>query len=145
MLTTNDAVSMALENNYSIKISKTQIKISESNNTKGNAGMLPTITGSATKNYNVNNTKLKFFDDKIPIINRRGVQNNTSNTGISMVWTLYDGMGMFVARDQLGTLQKMAENNAKLLVSNTIGKRLFEPSKVTSSPFSTASLNIRRE
>jgi outer membrane protein len=33
-------------------------------------------------------------------------------------------MGMFIARDQLGTLQKMAENNAKLIVTNTVAQVL---------------------
>jgi outer membrane protein len=124
LLNPDQAIAISLENNYSIKISNTQVKISENNNTKGNAGMLPIITGNANKNYTVNNTKLKFFDDKIPIIDRRGVQNNTGNAGISVLWNIYDGMGMFVARDQLGTLQKMAENSAKLTVTNTIAQVL---------------------
>ncbi|MES2795204.1 MAG: TolC family protein [Bacteroidota bacterium] len=124
MLSQEEAVSIALENNYSIKISKTQIKIAESNNTKGNAGMLPTITATGAKNYNVNNTQLKFFDDKLPIIDRRGVQNNTGNVGVGLVWTVFDGMGMFIARDQLGKLRLMAENNAKVVITNTVAQVL---------------------
>jgi outer membrane protein len=112
------SVAIALENNYAIKVSKTQIKIAENNNTKGNAGMLPTITGNINKNYNVNNTKLKFFDEKLPIIDRRGVQNNTGNIGIGLNWTIFDGKGMYIAKNQLGTLSQLAEKNAKGVINN---------------------------
>ena len=124
LLSPEDAIKAALENNYSIKISKSQIKIAESNNTKGNAGLLPTITGNVNKNFTVTNTQLKFFDEKLPIINRNGVQNNNGNAGVSLVWTLYDGMGMFIARDQLGTLKQISENNAKTVITNTVAQVL---------------------
>ena len=124
LLTPEEAVAIALDNNYSIKITKTRIKIAEANNTRGNAGQLPTITGTVGKNYLINNTQLQFFDEKIPIINRKGVQNNTGNAGIGVVWTLFDGMGMFIAKDQLGTLKLVAENNAKAIINNMVAQVL---------------------
>lgn len=124
VLSPEQAISIALQNNYAIKISNTQIKLAESNNTKGNAGMLPTITGNVQKNYNINNTELKFFDEKLPIINRKGVQNNTGNAGISLVWTVFDGKGMYIVRNQLGKLQQLAENNAKNIITNTVAQVL---------------------
>ncbi len=124
MLSPEKAISIALQNNYAIKISNTQIKLAESNNTKGNAGMLPTITGNVQRNYNINNTELKFFDDKLPIINRKGVQNNTGNAGASLTWTVFNGKGMYIARNQLGKLQQLAENNAKSIIVNTVAQVL---------------------
>lgn len=124
LLTPEEAVAIALDNNYSIKITKTRIKIAEANNTRGNAGQLPTVTGNVGKNYVVTNTQLEFFDENIPIINRKGVQNNTGNAGIGVVWTLFDGMGMFVAKDQLGTLKLLAENNAKAIINNMVAQVL---------------------
>ncbi len=124
MLSPEKAISIALQNNYAIKISNTQIKLAESNNTKGNAGMLPTIIGNVQRNYNINNTELKFFDEKLPIINRKGVQNNTGNAGISLTWTLFNGKGMYIARNQLGKLQQLAENNAKSIIVNTVAQVL---------------------
>lgn len=124
ILNPEQAIANALENNYLIKISNAQIKIAESNNTKGNAGMLPSLTGNASKNYNVNNTQLTFFDEKLPIIDRKGVQNNTGNVGLSFAWTLFDGKGMYIAKDQLGKLQSLAENNAKIQITNTVAQVL---------------------
>ncbi len=124
LLTENEAINKVLEQNYAIKIAQSQVTIAKQNNTKGNAGMLPTLTGNVSKNYNVTNTQLRFFDEKIPEIKRKGVQNNTGNVGIVGSWTIYDGKGMFIARDQLGTLQQMSENNVKTLVSNTVAQVL---------------------
>jgi outer membrane protein len=123
-LSPEEAVEIALNNNYAIKIGKTQVKLAQSNNTLGNAGMLPTITGNASKNYSVNNTQLRFFDEKLPIIDRRGVQNNTSNLGVGLVWTVFDGQGMFIARNQLGILQQITENNAKSIIVNSVAQVL---------------------
>jgi outer membrane protein len=124
ILTETDAVKQALEKSYSIKIAESQLQMATQNNTIGNAGMLPTVTGNASKNFNLNNTQIQFFDEKIPEINRRRVQNNTGNLGIGINWTLYDGMAMFIARDQLGTLQQLAHNNIRSGISNTIAQVL---------------------
>ena len=43
MLTLEDAVSIALKNNFSISIARNESKIAENNSTPGNAGLLPTL------------------------------------------------------------------------------------------------------
>ena len=53
-LTLEQAIQLALENNYDIKIAKNNLKIDERNNTIGNAGMLPVI------NANINNNCPRF-------------------------------------------------------------------------------------
>ena len=47
-LTVEDAVSVALRNNYDILVARNTAKIDSTNNTPGNAGMLPSlnVTGS---------------------------------------------------------------------------------------------------
>ena len=46
LLKLEDAVKIALDNNYEIKISKNELKIDETNSTAGNAGMLPIINAN---------------------------------------------------------------------------------------------------
>ena len=48
-LSLEDAVKIALQNNYDIKLSKNYEEISKNNVTVGNAGMLPVITGNLTE------------------------------------------------------------------------------------------------
>ena len=45
-----DAVKIALENNYDIKIAKNNSKIDETNNNLANAGMLPSLNTNFTNN-----------------------------------------------------------------------------------------------
>jgi outer membrane protein TolC len=54
LLTLKDAVQIALQNNYEIKIAQNDLKIDESNVAPGNAGMLP----SATVNCQNNNIQI---------------------------------------------------------------------------------------
>ena len=57
VLTIEDAMKIALENNFEIKIAKNSLKISETNVTVGNAGMLPRVNGVVTNNNTILNTK----------------------------------------------------------------------------------------
>ena len=48
-----EAVKMALENNYGIKIADNNLKISENNKSIYNSGFLPTVAGNAGATYNL--------------------------------------------------------------------------------------------
>lgn len=76
ILSHEEAIKISLENTYSIKIARSNQKIAENNNTPGNAGMLPTVTGNINKNYSVNGLTLQPFDATFPTIERSNVQNN---------------------------------------------------------------------
>ncbi|PWK24498.1 outer membrane protein TolC [Arcicella aurantiaca] len=122
VLTLDEAVRISLENNYAIKIAKSNQKIADNNNTRGNAGMLPVVTGSANKNYNISSVTIGLFDPNLPTIERSGVANNTGGAGINAVWTLYDGLGMFIARDRLRELQKTNVTQIESAVENSIAQ-----------------------
>src|SRR6187402_162162 len=56
VLTLENAVKIALENNYEIKIADNNLKIEQTNVAIGNAGMLPSIGAVATGNNSIMNT-----------------------------------------------------------------------------------------
>ncbi len=122
ILSHEEAIKISLENTYSIKIAKSSKKIAENNNTAGNAGMLPTVTGSINKNYSVNGLTLQPFDATFPTIERSNVLNNNGATGVNAIWTLYDGLGMFVARDRLRELQKTTVTQLESTIENSIAQ-----------------------
>ncbi|MEA5461358.1 TolC family protein [Arcicella sp. LKC2W] len=122
VLTLDEAVKISLENNYAIKIAKSNQKIADNNNTRGNAGMLPVVTGSANKNYNISSVTIGLFDPNLPTIERSGVSNNTGGAGVNAIWTLYDGLGMFIARDRLRELQKTNVTQIESSVENSIAQ-----------------------
>ena len=122
ILSHEEAIKIALENNYFIKIAKSNQKIAENNNTAGNAGMLPIVTGNINKNYSVNGLTLQPFDSNFPTIERSNVQNNNGGAGVNAIWTLYDGLGMFVARDRLRELQKTTVTQLESTLENSIAQ-----------------------
>ena len=57
VLTLEDAVKIALENNFDIRIASNNLKIDEANATAGNAGMLPKVTASVVDNNGIQYSK----------------------------------------------------------------------------------------
>ena len=57
LLSLEDAVKIALENNYDIKIAENNSKIDATNNNLANAGMLPSLNANFTNNNSQLDTK----------------------------------------------------------------------------------------
>ena len=114
------AIELGLKNQYSIQISKKREVQAQNDNTLGNAGFLPTITGSANQNYTVSGIDQKFFGGlRAPLV-QSGVNSNSTNGGINMAWTLYDGKGMFILRNRFAELQKLGAQQTESTIENFI-------------------------
>ena len=118
VLTVEDAVSIALKNNFDILVSRNDANIAKINNTVGNAGMLPTVNAIGSENYNLNNEHQKLSS---------GAENDytaLSSTNISagaeLSWTLYDGGKMFVTKNKLTELEALGEIQFKDMVLQTL-------------------------
>ncbi|NNK40705.1 MAG: TolC family protein, partial [Winogradskyella sp.] len=55
VVTTSDAIALALENNYGIKIANNNVEVAENNKNVLNSGFLPTLTGNAGATFNRDN------------------------------------------------------------------------------------------
>lgn len=114
ILKLEDAVKIALENNYEIKIAKNNLKIDETNSTPGNAGMLPTISANVVNNNSIlNTTQVQSNGEERNLDNAR---NLSLTYGVGLDWTIFDGMRMFARREQLKVLQKQGEAKLKLAI-----------------------------
>ncbi|MFL0161577.1 TolC family protein [Aquirufa salirivi] len=119
-LNLEDAIQQGLQNHYSIQVAKKREKQALNDNTLGNAGFLPTITGNFNKNYTISGLDQEFFGGlRAPLV-QSGVNSNSSNTGVAMVWTLYDGKGMFVLRDRFKELQNLGAKQTEATIENLI-------------------------
>lgn len=118
VLTLSDAIFMALENNYDIKIAKQQAQIHDANNTLGNAGFLPSVSLNLGQNFNLTNTKQIFFSDSV----RQGnnINTNNLNANLLLAWTLFDGNQMFVNRQRLKDMQEVGQLQVQMQMENTI-------------------------
>ena len=93
LLRLEEAISIALENNYGIMVARNDAQISANNAHMGAAGLLPTVSASAGGNFNVNNTKVEFATNQIPSVDVNGAQSSSINAGINVNYTVFDGMG----------------------------------------------------
>ncbi|RUT68836.1 TolC family protein [Flavobacterium cupreum] len=120
VLTIEDAMKIALENNFEIKIAKNNSRINETNVTIGNAGMLPVATASVTDNNSIQNSKQTRQDGTSTSLDN--AKNNSLNYGVSIGWTIFDGMKMFARHDQLKELQKLGDSELKRIILAKIGQ-----------------------
>jgi len=118
LLKLEDAVKIALENNYEIKLAKNELKIDELSNTAGNAGMLPNISANLTENNSILNTKQTQSDGSERTLD--GAKNLSLTYGVGLDWTVFDGMRMFARKEQLNILQKQGEAELKLTILTKI-------------------------
>ncbi|MGO4821622.1 MULTISPECIES: TolC family protein [unclassified Flavobacterium] len=118
VLTLEEAVKIALENNYDIKMAKNDLKISQTNVASGNAGMLPTATASITQNNNLQNLSQTRTDGTTTSLDN--AKSNSLNYGIGLGWTIFDGFKMFARKEQLQELQKLGETQLKLTIITKI-------------------------
>lgn len=117
-LSLQEAIAIALANNYDIKISRNNVAIAKNNANVGNAGMLPSLTGSYSNGGSVQNTRQTPATGPDRVIN--GARSTNNDLGADLNWTIFDGFSMFANYDRLKELQKQGEVNARLTILNTV-------------------------
>lgn len=117
-LNLKQAITIALENNYDIKLSNNLSDISKNDVSLGNAGLLPVVNGNLTKVNNVQTSNVDLASGVTRTANNAKTTN--LNYGVNLNWRVFDGFQMFANYDRLKELQKLGELNAKLTVQTTI-------------------------
>jgi outer membrane protein TolC len=118
ILTVDQAVQIALKNNYDIKIATNELSVDKENNSIGNAGMLPEINASLTKNNSIQNSKQTQSNGDVRELDN--AKNNRLEYGVNLGWTVFDGLKMFARYDQLQQLEKQGDVQLKLTVLNKV-------------------------
>jgi len=120
ILTVDEAVQIALENNYQIKVASNELKIDAFSISPGNAGMLPQVNASITDNNSIQNSTQTRSDGNI--IKNENAKNNSLNYGVAMDWTLFDGFRMFANYNQLKEAKKLGEAELKQVILTKVGE-----------------------
>ena len=107
LLTLEDAVKIALENNYDIKIAKNNSKIDATNNNLANAGMLPSLNANFTNNNSQLNTTQTQADGTERKLDN--AKNMNLTYGVGLDWTIFDGLSMFARKEQLDVLEQQGK------------------------------------
>lgn len=117
-ISVDDAISIALKNNFDILVSRNDADVAKVNNTAGNAGMLPTVAITGTGNYGLNNTTQKLSSGTEN--NYNSVSTTALSAGAQLNWNLFDGGKMFVTKNKLNEIQALGEIQYKDKVMQTL-------------------------
>jgi outer membrane protein TolC len=112
-LTLDEAISAALENNYSLKITRNDLSIAENNVTL--APFLPTVTGTGRQSQTDNTVSSSSSD---PENNR----TNLYSAGASLNWRIFDGLAMFATYSRQQELLAMSNQRVKIDVENLVSR-----------------------
>lgn len=117
VLMIEDAIGIALENNYGIQVTRLEQKAAVMQVYKSNAGMGPFVNWDASLNVSGSRVNQQFLDGRV---NNRFGRAIAPNTGITVGMTVFDGGRMQAIYDRLGLLGQFSELQAKVIVQNTI-------------------------
>lgn len=118
VLTKEQAVTLALENNYGVKIAQNAVVVAENNTSILNTGFLPTVTGAAGATYNLDNTEAEFSNGETTTLN--GAESTRYNASVSLNYTLFDGLGRRYNYKRLKEQYQLSELQARETIENTV-------------------------
>ncbi|WP_026935211.1 TolC family protein [Christiangramia echinicola] len=118
VLTKEEVIARALEENFGIKLANNNVEIADNNQGILNSGYLPTLTGLAGANYDINDriTEPENGEDVI----QNGIENNAYNASINLGYTLFDGLGRYYNYKSLKEQYNLSQLEARETVENTI-------------------------
>ncbi|MBT8321220.1 MAG: TolC family protein [Eudoraea sp.] len=126
LLSKEEAVNLALENNFGIQVARNQVKLAENNKSILNSGFLPTLTGTAGANYNRDDSEIVFpgqvLEDGTPRPNVEIDQAEAQryNGNLSVNYTLFDGLGRLYNYRSLKEQYELSELQARETIENTM-------------------------
>jgi outer membrane protein len=118
VLTPEQAIDLALKNNYDIRLAKNDAAITANDYAYANLAFAPRVNGTASKVWNNTQTKQEFANG-----NKRdtsGIRQSSLSANVSLAWTLFDGLKMFATRQKLESLRDLGELAVKDQVINTV-------------------------
>jgi outer membrane protein TolC len=119
ILKIEDAVKIALENNYEIKIASNEAAIDATNVSLANAGIMPTLDAVFVDNNTVLNTKQTQADGTVRQLNN--ARNMNLTYGVALNWTVFDGLRMFARHEQLKKMEEMGNTELQFTILSRMG------------------------
>ena len=113
-LSIEDAVSIALKQNFDIQISQQYLESARINNSWAAAGMFPSLNVGVAQTNRWDNRESQINDD------RQGSMTAGLRPYIQLNWMLFNGFSVYIAKDKLELIEELSEGNAALVVENKI-------------------------
>ncbi|MCK5331666.1 MAG: TolC family protein [Candidatus Marinimicrobia bacterium] len=111
-LSLENAFKVALNNNYQIQIARNLTAVSNNNATRGNAGLLPNLNASTGANY----TDFNGIQNGVVV----GSASTNTSAGLSLSYTLFNGLSQIYAYRNLKEQLNSAELQERLTIESTL-------------------------
>jgi outer membrane protein len=118
-LTIEDAISIGLENNYGVQISRNLLEQAENNHSIGNAGFLPVLDLTSSHSERVEDSEFEAGGQQQTTT---GARSSNTNAALNLNWTLFDGFRMFTSYDRLGALRDVSDQELRLEMESLVAR-----------------------
>ncbi len=118
LLTKDEVINKALEENFGIKIARNNVEIADNNQSILNSGYLPIIQGLAGGNYSIND-RVTEPEGRETVV-QRDIENTGFNASINLDYTLFDGLGRFYNYKSLKEQYNLSQLQARETIENSI-------------------------
>ena len=118
LLTLEEAIATALQNNYNILLAKNDSVSAAIDYSFKNAAFIPRLNGNIGTVWNNNDQKQILSDGTKR--QSKGLKSNNITAQLALNWTLFDGLKMFATRDKVEEYVKLGELGIKNNIINTV-------------------------
>ena len=126
LLTKEEAIEQALEQNFNILVARNDVKIASNNKNILNTGYLPSVTGLSGANYNRDDSTIEFpgqvdeDGNPRPDLTIDKAESQRYNAGLNLDYTLFDGLGRLYNYRILKEQYNLSELQARQTIELTI-------------------------
>ena len=144
VLSKNEAITLALEQNFGIKVAENTVEIADNNQDILNSGFLPTLTGTANASFAEDNNTIEFpgqVDDNgnpRPDVEINNAETKRYGAGFNLNYTLFDGLGRTYNYKRLKEQYQLTELQARETIQSTILQLLsiyFEVARLSENEY----------
>lgn len=118
VLTKDEVIARALEENFGIRLARNDVEIAENNQTILNSGYLPSLSALAGANYDLNDRITEPEGGEI--VDQQNIESNRYNASINLDYTLFDGLGRFYNYKSLKEQYNLSQLEARETIENAI-------------------------
>ena len=144
VLSKSEAITLALDKNFGIKVAKNTVEIADNNQGVLNSGFLPSFGGTANASFAEDNTTIEFpgqVDENgnpRPDLEINNAETKRYGAGLNLNYTLFDGLGRTYNYKRLKEQYQLTELQAKQTIQSTILQLLsiyFEIARLSENEF----------
>ncbi|PSL49732.1 outer membrane protein TolC [Chitinophaga niastensis] len=118
VLTLEQAIDVALKNNFDIRLARNTAELSANDYAYANFAFAPRLNATAGSTWSRTATKQEFVNGSKR--DTSGIKGNNINANINLSWTLFDGLKMFATRNKLESIRSLGELAIKAQVQNSV-------------------------